>query len=374
MLLFLSGLESAWGEIPSLKMTRIIYTYTQLEIVSLCCVLFFMIMLSVCGNILLIWIICTNSKMRTTQNIFVASLACTDAGLGIICMPLTLVATAYDGWILPDAMGKLHGFCIGLLFMTTLWTITAMTIDKYFTIVYPLNRTITVSRTKYIIAGIWIMTSIWSAMPLLGWQRYTFNSSTHSYGLAIPKNIAEKMFLHMTMILGFAVPLGVMAYAYTRIYRAVQQHSKRISGFSRGKSAAEEVIKTQQHLIKTLIIVLTLFIVCWTPFCIFIVLGSFSEGDHIKWVGTLAYWFGFSASCWNPIVYVSRSNRYKEAAIAIWVSLKRTVCFWTRDDDEDDIPEPVMKPTNDIPMGFKKRSGQEKFKGLVFENKYGSVP
>ena len=300
--------------------------FTETESIIQTCTLSFIMFSIIVGNIFVLVILQKNNKMRTPQYLLVANLAVGDTGVGFLCVPFTLITALYQGkWKLGEVACQYHAFAVATFFISTILTITTMTIEKYFSLVRPLSRFMTVKRTKYAMAAIWIISLIISVFPFLNFGRYGFNHSTLSCGIAYPDTTLEKLYLILPLVLGFIVPLTVMVFSFTRIFIAVLQHSRRIEQHTKGTSAGTDVIHLQKHLTITIILILVVFVVSWTPFFILVTLAQANSDvtELPSGLGVIAYWLGYFGSAWNPIIYVTR-NRYFRDEAKLWL------CFCLR--------------------------------------------
>eukprot|EP00112_Aurelia_sp_Birch-Aquarium-sp1_P015641 Seg349.3 transcript_id=Seg349.3/GoldUCD/mRNA.D3Y31 product="Rhodopsin GQ-coupled" protein_id=Seg349.3/GoldUCD/D3Y31 len=283
------------------------------------------------GNSTVLLIIYRDRNMRTPQYLLIANLACSDIGIGLATSPLT-VATAFNQgeWALGTGICQYQAFANSSFFMVTMLTLMAMTMEKYFSIVRPLSRFVTRRRTQKFIAGAWILTFVIASFPLLGFSSYGINGTTQSCGIAYPKRTLEKLYLVMVLFLGFALPLCVMTIANARIFLAVRQHSKRLKKHAQSNVAKAGIVASQKHFTITVVIILVLFVTSWTPFFLLATVaeGSDRAEEIPPFLGVLAYWCGYAASAWNPIVYVTRNRRFRHGVTKI---LNEVLCKKSND-------------------------------------------
>ena len=300
--------------------------YTESAYVAQACFLAFITLLISTGNLFILAIFYRDQNMRTPQYMLIASLSVSDLGVGMASAPLTIVTAVNHGeWKLPDATCSYQAYANSTFFMVTMLTLMAMTIEKYFAIVRPLSRFVTSSKTKKIVAITWLVTLFIASFPLFGFGQYSFNPSTLSCGIAFPKITTEKLFLLTIITLGLVMPLAVMSFAYIRIFIAIRKHSKRLMKHARGASAKASILHTQKHFAITLVIILALFVLSWTPFFLLATIAAFSK-DVVQFprgLGVTAYWLGYAASAWNPVVYVTRNKRIRNGLFKI---LRAIVC------------------------------------------------
>ena len=282
-------------------------------------------LVAIAANTMNIIVVYRNSNMQTPRYMFIMNLAVGDLGVTLLSMPFSLVTCISRRWIMSDSLCQLHGFLGSFFFCVSIFTLTIMSIEQYYSLVKPLSRTITIRRAWYMIASAWILSTILSIGPEVGWGHFEYNSSTLSCGVAFPRSTLEKMYLLFLVLIAFVITLLIMAYAYIRILLTVRKHADRIARYTKG---GLEVMRLQRRITYTLLLVLLVFILCWLPFVFLIVLAT--RNTSVKelpyGLGVAAYWCGFFNSSVNPIIFVIRNDRfregYREILTEIWYGLQ----------------------------------------------------
>lgn len=287
--------------------------------------LIIIMLVAIAANTMNIIVVYRNSNMQTPRYMFIMSLAVGDLGVTLLSMPFSLVTCISRRWIMSDSLCQLHGFLGSFFFCVSIFTLTIMSIEQYYSLVKPLSRTITIRRAWYMIAAAWILSTLLSVGPEVGWGHFEYNSSTLSCGVAFPRSTLEKMYLLFLVLIAFVITLLIMAYAYIRILLTVRKHTDRIARYTKG---GLEVMRLQRRITYTLLLVLLVFILCWLPFVFLIVLAT--RNTSVKelpyGLGVAAYWCGFFNSSVNPIIFVIRNDRfregYREILSEIWYGLQ----------------------------------------------------
>ncbi|XP_031557927.1 rhodopsin, GQ-coupled-like [Actinia tenebrosa] len=299
--------------------TRVIYS--EIESAFQATSLIIIMGVAILTNIFNITVVYLNYSMQTPRYMFIINLAGGDLGVALLSMPFCLVTSIARDWVFGSAFCQLHGFLGSLFFCVSIFTLTIMSIEQYHALVKPLSRAINIRRAWYMIALVWSLSVLVSIQPIFGWGHFSFNSSTLACGVSFPKRVTERLYLLLLVLLAFVTPLLIMGYAYIRIFIAVQKHSIRIAQYTKG---GQEVIRLQRRITFTLLLVLIVFLLCWMPFVILIVLAS-SRQDvlQLPWgLGVAAYWCGFFNSALNPIIFVIRNDKFREGYIEI------LSCLW----------------------------------------------
>ena len=116
--------------------------------------------LSVVGNFLTISVFLMGRRSRTDLRWFLINLAITDLVMAFFCMPFTFTYTMLQNWVFSPPM------CPFVLYMqctavtASVCTITAIGIDRFWGVYYPLKSRITKSRSKSVIVLIWVVSSL----------------------------------------------------------------------------------------------------------------------------------------------------------------------------------------------------------------------
>ncbi|XP_052224826.1 putative tyramine receptor 2 [Dreissena polymorpha] len=103
-----------------------------------------------------------------------------------------------------------------------------------------------------------------------------------------------------------------------------------INGHSSEHDVQMEIPKSRQspsrrreeiRLAFSLIIVVVVFVICWLPYCISMLLSIFYAGPVPRGFRMFTIIIGYANSCCNPIIYGVMNKRFK-------VGFRRIFCFW----------------------------------------------
>lgn len=133
--------------------------------VTATCVALFVVGIS--GNLLTMLVVSRFRELRTTTNLYLSSMAFSDL-LIFLCMPLDLVRLwQYRPWNFGDLLCKLFQFVSESCTYATVLTITALSVERYFAICFPLRAKVVVTkgRVKLVILVIWAV-AFCSAGPI----------------------------------------------------------------------------------------------------------------------------------------------------------------------------------------------------------------
>lgn len=115
---------------------------------------------SVVGNSLAILVFLLGRRSKTDLRWFFINLAVTDLVMALFCMPFTFTYTMLQEWVfsVPMCPFVLYMQCTAVT--ASVCTITAIGVDRFWVVYYPVKSRITKSRSKSIIVIIWIVSCL----------------------------------------------------------------------------------------------------------------------------------------------------------------------------------------------------------------------
>ncbi|KAK2585116.1 hypothetical protein KPH14_008627 [Odynerus spinipes] len=185
-------------------------------IVPLYGIIFF---LSVVGNCLVLITLARNKQMRTVTNVYLLNLAVSDLLLGVFCMPFTLLGQMLKNFVFGITMCKLISYFQAVSVSVGVWTLVAISLERYFAICRPLKsrRWQTEFHAYKMIAVVWAASLTWNAPILLVSELKNIRGGRRKCReewSSVGTERAYNLFLDGTLLL---VPLIVMSLAYSLI-------------------------------------------------------------------------------------------------------------------------------------------------------------
>ena len=265
---------------------------------------------AVVGNILvfLAVIIDPNRNLRSPFNLLVANLAAADLIVGCFALPMSAEfyvreASTKQVTLLPRDDARRVGTFISCT--ASLFSLAAMSVDRFFAITNPMEyrAKLTSRRATVILLSIWT-TSI--GFPFLyfsvGYLKYQF-------------------FFAITAVVTTFV---VLCLTYVKVFKSFKNQVRTWDSLHQGSESYNHVkkrtIKWEKKVTKTFLIMLTLFISCFLPSLILILIISFCAScncDFIHWARDLNYILIMANSSMNPFVFAWRLQPYRDAFLKI---------------------------------------------------------
>ncbi|XP_053211251.1 RYamide receptor-like isoform X3 [Panonychus citri] len=277
--------------------------------------------IAISGNAIVCFIVLAHRRMQSVTNYFIVNLAISDILMASLCIPFAFVSNLLlQYWPFGAFMCVLVSYSQAASVFISAYTLIAISIDRYFAILYPLRPKMTRHQAKLIIFSIWIVALI-TPLPTAIVSKlvippvWTENNITDRYTCTEDwaSTKYRSVYSLALMILQYFFPFVVLLYTYTRI--AIVVWGKTTPGEAED-ARDKRLAASKRKMIKMMITCVTAFTLCWLPFNTFIVVGDnypdiFSY-PHIIYVWFACHWLAMSHACCNPIIYCWMNTRFRE--------------------------------------------------------------
>ncbi|XP_061098857.1 trace amine-associated receptor 4-like [Conger conger] len=274
--------------------------------ISMACIIF----MTVCGNLLVIISISHFKQLHSPTNLLILSLAFTDWSLGAFIMPCSMIRSVENCWYFGETFCKIHSSVDIMMSIASLLHLGLISVDRYLAICKPLQykASVTMHKVAVLIGMAWLSAFafgfgvILSKINIVGMEDF-INSCTGTCFL-----IFNKQGGLLTAFLGIILPCIVMVALYLKIFYVAKVQARKINcslAITRAKQNKKNCTSEQREkkAAKTLGIVLGVFLLCWLPVAMVLIVDPFFNFstpavvfDGLMW---LAY---FNSSC-NPLIY-----------------------------------------------------------------------
>ncbi|TNM86182.1 hypothetical protein fugu_008453 [Takifugu bimaculatus] len=302
---------------PSLNGSNITANYTNQFVqppwrVALWSVAYsFVLAVAVFGNLIVIWIILAHKRMRTVTNYFILNLAFSDASMAAFNTLINFIYAAHGEWYFGKAYCKFHNFFPVTSVFASIYSMTAIAVDRYMAIIHPLKPRLSAKATTGVIICIWSLAVV-LAFPLCYFSTTLVLPHKTVCFVAWPRSADDSFMYHIIVIvLVYLLPLLVMAITYTIV--GMTLWGGEIPGDSSDNYHGQ--LRAKRKVVKMMIIVVLTFALCWLPYHVyFIVTGlskQLSKQKYIQQVYLSVLWLAMSSTMYNPIIYCCLNSRFR---------------------------------------------------------------
>ncbi|XP_060599056.1 RYamide receptor-like [Ruditapes philippinarum] len=269
--------------------------------------------IAVGGNGIVCYLVYAYKRMHTVPNYFIVNLAVSDIIMAVFCIPFTFIANLIlNYWPFGETMCPIVLYIQVVAVFLSSYTLVAMSIDRYIVIVHPFKPRITQKQTALTILGIWVM-SFTIPLPTFLKSRVIYHSNTSGQCLETWENNTEQYSYGLSlMVLHYFGPLTILLFSYSKIGYNIW--IKNIQGTDRNKRKLQ-LATAKKKMIKMMVTVVIFYALCWLPLHTITLVGDHNPTIYnnkyipILWLGF--HWLSMSNSCYNPIIYLWMSPKFR---------------------------------------------------------------
>ncbi|XP_060600804.1 probable G-protein coupled receptor 19 [Ruditapes philippinarum] len=264
---------------------------------------------SVLTNILVCVVIYRSRRVQSTTNYFVVSMAFSDLLLTLFCVPFILSRIIANRWVLGSILCRLIRFIQILAPTTTVFVLVTISVDRFYTIIYPLSFKITRGTAKHLISGCWLFSFISSVFSI-----YFYEASYYGDTLVCPPfipntNLASVIYGSSFVALTFVLPAIFVLVVYSRIFRYVWTTGVRQR---RVRRTENPVARNKVKMVKMLIIVTVLTYIGFSPHYIVQLSFSFLTVAHIHpAIFVATFLLLFLTTIMKPLIYMMYNSNFR---------------------------------------------------------------
>uniref|UniRef100_A0A3B3VT29 Opioid receptor, kappa 1 n=1 Tax=Poecilia latipinna TaxID=48699 RepID=A0A3B3VT29_9TELE len=252
---------------------------------------------------------CRYTKMKTATNIYIFNLAVADA-LVTTTMPFQSTDYLLSSWPFGEVACKVFISIDYYNMFTSIFTLTMMSVDRYIAVCHPVKALDfrTPVKAKIINVIIWVLSSA-AGIPAMVLGNTNTNNGTTECALQFPDPYTywDTLMKICVFIFAFVAPLIIITVCYTLM--VLRLKSVRLLSGSREKD------RNLRRITRLVLVVVAVFVVCWTPIHIFILVKALSANVPETTAVMAAYFFcvalGYTNSSLNPILYAFLDENFK---------------------------------------------------------------
>ncbi|KAL8620583.1 hypothetical protein ACOMHN_063646 [Nucella lapillus] len=275
-------------------------------------------LLGTLGNILVVYVVLRNKAMQTITNIFITNLAVSDICMCLLSVPFTPMSFFFNSWIFGKALCHIVPMTLCISVYVSTLTSTAISVDRYFVIVYPFKPRMKVYMCVLMIMAIWII-SISISLPLGIYheKERVENSTAFLCTEQWPKPQARQFFTVTSLVLQYIVPCTIITFCYSMVSRALKKRSKvKIGSGARSREREEQEIRRKKRTNKMLIAMVVIFMCCWMPLNVTLLVREYQVSVeswyYFTFVFFIAHVIAMSSTIYNPFLYAWMNDNFKK--------------------------------------------------------------
>lgn len=291
-------------------------------------------LLIIAENAVVLLAIWKNKKFHVPMYYLLGNLTLSDLLAGFTYM-VNIITSGPNTLTMTPVMWFLREGGVYIMLAASVISLLAIAIERHVTMVrmkpYQGDKQ---GRMFALIGASWVLSVFLGVLPILGW-----NCIGHldQCSTVLPLYAKSYILFCVTVFSGILMSIVVL---YVRIFRIVKSNTQRLGPGPQRKGLAR---KSQKYLalLKTVTIVLGVFIACWLPLFILLLLDFFCEANKCQVLFKAEYFLGLAIfnSLLNPIIYTLTSKDMRRAILRL---LCRH-CLLTKDGQVKKIGMPFLE-------------------------------
>lgn len=274
----------------------------------------FICLIGIVGNSLVIAVTRGRLKgLHKTMSVFILNLSVADFLFLVFCVPISVVIFTTESWHLGLFICKLYEFLVHASMLASIFTLVAMSLDRFSAVVYPLKllQHRSISNAKIIVIVIWLVSCACAAPHLVYNEVKDYGGGMRLCQTIWPTHEARKTYLTFVFLVGYLIPLFFVTCAYVMILRALWRTLRIMKG-----SRESSMGKSKRKVTIMVSVVVLVFGICWFPHHLIFMWQSYGDFPYNE--GTIklkaaSLCLSYINSCLNPIIYSIMSENFRKA-------------------------------------------------------------
>ncbi|XP_048393057.1 G-protein coupled receptor 176 [Stegostoma tigrinum] len=286
---------------------------------------------SVLGNLMVLWSTCRASVFKSVTNRFIKNLACAGICASVFCVPFDIILSASPHccwWIYTLLFCKIIKFLHKVFCSVTVLSFTVIALDRYYSVLYPLERKITETKSRDLVIYIWIH-AVLASVPVFAVTNvsdiYAMStcSSSWSYSLG---HLAYVIVYNITTVI---LPIAVVFLFMILIRRALSASQKKkviIAALRTPQNTISipYVSQREAELHAMLLSMVLIFIVCSVPYVVFVIYRTILNiADISVFLMLTAVWLPKVSLLTNPLLFLTVNKCVRKCLVGTVVQLHR---------------------------------------------------
>ncbi|KAL3876908.1 hypothetical protein ACJMK2_034689 [Sinanodonta woodiana] len=280
-------------------------------------ILLFVFVMATLENSLVLVLFLRKKQLRSSTNMFIIALTVCDLFMALIPVPISMTASFLGGWPYGQSVCHLEGFMVYCFGLSSLYLLMAISWNRYFVIARQLQANRITNRVAGLsIFGCFVGGFLWSSFPFLGWSEYGLEGALTSCGIRWDiKSQATLSYVIAIFCFCFIFPIGGMIFCYFKIYMTVRRISRNYISKSNRRLAFRNMA-TEKKMAKTILAMIGVYFVCWTPYAIVSFWAGFADVNTLPvWAQSAPALIAKTGTMWNPLVYVATNKQFRAAFV-----------------------------------------------------------
>ncbi|XP_016966623.1 neuropeptide CCHamide-2 receptor [Drosophila biarmipes] len=277
----------------------------------------------VLGNGTLVIIFFRHRSMRNIPNTYILSLALADLLVILVCVPVATIVYTQESWPFERNMCRISEFFKDISIGVSVFTLTALSGERYCAIVNPLRKLQTKPLTVFTAAIIWILAILLGMPSVLFSDIKSYPVLTAMGNMTIevcsPFRDAEyaKFMVAAKALIYYLLPLSIIGALYIMMAKRLHMSARNMPGEQQSMQSRTQA-RARRHVARMVVAFVVVFFICFFPYHVFELWYHFyptAEEDFDDFWNVLrivGFCTSFLNSCVNPVALYCVSGVFRQ--------------------------------------------------------------
>eukprot|EP00099_Drosophila_melanogaster_P002031 NP_001097741.1 Tachykinin-like receptor at 86C, isoform B [Drosophila melanogaster] len=279
-----------------------------------------MMFVAIAGNGIVLWIVTGHRSMRTVTNYFLLNLSIADLLMSSLNCVFNFIFMLNSDWPFGSIYCTINNFVANVTVSTSVFTLVAISFDRYIAIVHPLKRRTSRRKVRIILVLIWALSCVLSAPCLLYssiMTKHYYNGKSRTVCFMMwpdgryPTSMADYAYNLIILVLTYGIPMIVMLICYSLMGRVLW--GSRSIGENTDRQM--ESMKSKRKVVRMFIAIVSIFAICWLPYHLFFIYAyhnnQVASTKYVQHMYLGFYWLAMSNAMVNPLIYYWMNKRFR---------------------------------------------------------------
>ncbi|XP_055989348.1 G-protein coupled receptor 176 [Sorex fumeus] len=284
---------------------------------------------SLLGNLMVLWSTCRTTVFKSVTNRFIKNLACAGICASLVCVPFDIILSTSPHccwWIYTVLFCRVVKFLHKVFCSVTILSFPAIALDRYYSVLYPLERKISDAKSRELVMYIWAHAVV-ASVPVFAVTNvadiYAMSTCTEAWSNSLGHLVYVLIYNITTVI----VPVALVFLFLILIRRALSASQKKkviIAALRTPQNTISIPYASQREaeLHATLLSMVMVFILCSVPYATLVVYQTvLNVPDTSVFLLLTAIWLPKVSLLANPVLFLTVNKSVRKCLVGTLVQL-----------------------------------------------------
>ncbi|XP_012369447.1 G-protein coupled receptor 176 [Octodon degus] len=286
---------------------------------------------SLLGNFMVLWSTCRTTVFKSVTNRFIKNLACSGIFASLVCVPFDIVLSTSPHccwWIYTVLFCRVIKFLHKVFCSVTILSFPAIALDRYYSVLYPLERKISDAKSRELVMYIWAHAVV-ASVPV-----FAVTNVADIYAMSTCTEVWSNSLGHLVYVLVYNITTVIVPVAVVFLFLIL---IRRALSASQKKKVIIAALRTPQNTISipyasqreaelhaTLLSMVMVFILCSVPYATLVIYQTVLNVPNTSvFLLLTAIWLPKVSLLANPVLFLTVNKSVRKCLIGTLLQLHR---------------------------------------------------